>query len=64
MEHQETTVKKTNYPSIEEIRAIEREARLARSRELGRLIRAGAKALRSAMVSLFTIDPVRVVTNH
>ena len=32
--------------------------------ELGRPIRAGAKALKSATVSLFTINPVRVVTNH
>ena len=57
-------MRKTNYPSIEEIRAIEREARLARSREVGRLIRAGARALKSATASLFTINPVRVVTNH
>jgi hypothetical protein len=61
---QETTMNKTSYPGIEEIRAIEREARIARSRELGRLLRAGARALKSGAASLFTINPVRVVTNH
>lgn len=56
----------TNFrnPSIEEIRALEFEARRARSRELARLFRLTAAALKSSLSSLFTVNPVRVETTH
>lgn len=56
----------TNFrnPSIEEIRALEFEARRARSRELARLVGLAAAALKSGLRSLFTVNPVRVETTH
>ncbi|HEY5897090.1 MAG TPA: hypothetical protein VIV54_05970 [Burkholderiales bacterium] len=56
----------TNFrnPSIEEIRALELEARRARSRELARLFGLAAAALKSGLRSLFTVNPARVETTH
>ncbi len=52
------------YPSFEEIRALELEARRSRSRELARLFGLAAVAVKSRLSSLFTINPVRVETTH
>jgi len=40
-----TTLKR--YPTVEELRALETAARRARVREIARLLRAGARALKS-----------------
>ena len=52
---------KLRYPTPDELYALEQAARRARSEEMARLVRAGARALRSGIARIATVLSARKV---